>query len=61
MVEDLEIVIDHPVYTHIGIKFQNICDATNLLDCLTKQNYDDLETLLLIIFEHINNKIRNNL
>ena len=50
MVEDLEIVIDHPVYTHIGIKFQNICDATNLRNCLTKQNYDDLETLLLMYF-----------
>ena len=60
MVEDLEIVIDHPVYTHIGIKFQNICHATNLLDCLTKKNYDDLEMLLLMFFEH-NNKIRNNI
>ena len=59
MVEDLKIVIDHPVYTHIPIKFQNICDATNFLDCLTKQNYDDLETLLLMHFEH-NNKIQNN-
>ena len=48
MVEDLKIVIDHLVYTNIGIKFQNICDAANFLDCLTKQNYDDLETLLLI-------------
>ena len=50
MVEDLKTVIDHPVYTHIGIKFQNICDATNLRNCLTKQNYDDLETLLLMYF-----------
>ena len=52
--------MDHPVYTHIGIKFQNICHATNLLDCLTKKIYDDLETLLLMFFEH-NNKIRNNI
>ena len=60
MVEDSKTLTDHPIYTHIGIKFQNICDNTNLLDCLTNQNYDDLETHLLILFEHINNKIRNN-
>jgi len=59
MVEDLKNLIDHQVYTHIGFKFPNICDATNLLDLLTKHNYDELETLLLMLFEH-NNKIRNN-
>ena len=50
IVEDLKNLIDHRIYTHIGFKFQNICDATNLLDLLTKQNYDDIETLLLILF-----------
>ena len=33
-----------------GFKFQNICGTTNLLDILTKQNYDDLETLILMFF-----------
>ena len=43
-------LLEHPIYTRIGFTFQNICDTTNLLDLLTKQNYEDLETLILMFF-----------
>ena len=59
MVEDYKTLKDHRVYTRIGIKFQNICDVTNIFDFLTKQNYDDIKILLLMLFQH-NNKIWNN-
>jgi len=46
-------------YTQIRSHFQNICHNTNLPNLLTQQNYDDLEKILLILFEERSKILKN--
>ena len=52
-------LLDFPAYTHIRSHFQNICHTINIPNLLTQQKYCDLGKLLLILFEHRNEILRN--
>ena len=47
-------LLDCPAYTHIRSRFPNLCYNTNLPTLLTSQNYSELGTLLVLLFEHRN-------
>ena len=48
-------LLEFPVYTQIRSQFQNVCHNTDLRNLLSHQNFNDLGTLLLMIFKHQNN------
>jgi hypothetical protein len=52
--DEKHFLLEFPTYTQIRSQFQNICHNTNLPNLPSHQNYGDLETLLLMLFEHIN-------
>jgi hypothetical protein len=53
-------LLECPAYTQIRSQFQNICHITNLLNLFNQQNYGNLETFILILFERKNKTLKNS-
>jgi hypothetical protein len=53
-------LLECPMYTQIRSQFQNIYHNTDLPNLLSHQNYGDLGTLLLKLFEHRNKILKKS-
>jgi hypothetical protein len=56
--DETNFILECPAYTHIISQFQNIFRNIDLPNLLTHQNYGDLGTFLLNIFEHKNKLLK---